>query len=292
MTKPYTTFEKLLITAEARLWADFQAASEYAQTGDIGDGREATLVKFLQEHLPGRYCVTSGEAIDSRGNQSGQIDIMVYDSSTTRPLLDDGKNVLLPAEALLATIEVKTKLTAVEIKKSILGIKKIRELKPWDSYWGISRKINEKMDSFPRIFSTIFAYDTDMSKKSWDSREMDRVRIISSENNLPVEYIDRVTVLDRGIFLPASGRAMRPNEAEGVLGVWFFNLVNFLDREVRRRKPFPWDSYQIRDKKVWNQLLPPINDAPVVNIPSNITKKKSRLKAIKASPKNVLRTRH
>ncbi|MGY4893247.1 MAG: hypothetical protein ACO1N2_00970 [Candidatus Saccharimonadota bacterium] len=25
---------------------------------------------------------------------------------------------------------------------------------------------------------------------------------------------------------------MMPREAEGVLGVWFFNLVNFLDREA------------------------------------------------------------
>jgi hypothetical protein len=190
------------------------------------------LIKFLQDHLPGRYCVTSGEIADSAGNRSGQVDVLIYDGSTTRPLLDDGKNVILPAEAVLATIEVKSSLTVAEISKTVKGTGNIRRLKPWDSAWGIPRKVNERMDSLPRIFTTLFAYGTNLGDKSWDEKEMTRVRDISQENKLPVEYIDRVVVLTRGIFLPSSGKAMMPREAEGVLGVWFFNLVNFLDREA------------------------------------------------------------
>jgi hypothetical protein len=280
MTKPMTAFERILIHAENELWLDFQKASEYKQNGDIGTSREDAVMRFLKEHLPNRYEICSGEVVDSQGNQSGQIDLMIFDSSTTCPLMTTGKDVLLPAEALLAVVEVKTTLSMAEIEKSLKGIKKIHTLKPWGDQWSVSRKNGSTADdALPRVLTSIFAYESNLGSTEWAAKEIGRVREQTLLQNSSIEYVDRVAVLNRGFLMPSAGKAVEPREQSGVLNIWFFSLVNFLDREVRRRKAFPWDDYQIRDKKIWKRVLPELYDAPEAGKLSQYRRKQNILKA-------------
>lgn len=58
---------------------------------------------------------------------------MIFDSSRDFPFLEaekDGAGVLA-AEALLASVEVKSKLTAQEIEKSCNAARELRRLKPY-----------------------------------------------------------------------------------------------------------------------------------------------------------------
>lgn len=250
------------------------------QTLDIGTARENTVSRFLQDHLPGRYIVSSGELVDTHGNHSGQTDIMIYDGSTTQPLMSDGDNVLLPAEALLATVEVKSFLDQTEVDKSIKGIGKMHNLKPWDKSWGVSHKTGDKSDELPRILCSIFAYGSNLVKEGWAENEMSRFRERAKKHESSIGFTDRIVVLNRGVLIPSLGKARELTEEYGALSVWFFSLVNFLDREVRRRKPFPWDSYQLPDKKSWRQVLPPQFDAPGISIPTQAKRKRDRRKAL------------
>jgi hypothetical protein len=45
------------------------------------------------------------------------------------------------------------------------------------------------------------------------------------------------------LILPVAGEAFRKLDEKGVLRIWFFHLVNFLAREVERRKEFSWAAY-------------------------------------------------
>lgn len=255
-------FRHTLTAAENSLWNSFEESQVYMQRGDIGDQREDALAHFLTQRLPSRYAVARGEVVDTQGTQSGQTDILIYDQSLTAPLTQ-GRNVLLPAEALLATVEVKTLLSAAELAKSFAGIKALHALRPWDAPYAVTNgsKGSVTDPKLPRILTSIFAYKSNLSATDWQAKEMKRVRDACAEAALPVPCVDRVVVLDRGLLNPAPGVALVPGE-KGVLGDWFFNLVNFLSREASRRKSFPWNDYQGPGSRAWITVGSPQYDAP------------------------------
>lgn len=78
--------------------------------GSKGTAREGVLGDFFREQLPGRYSVTEGEVVDLHGHTSPQLDLMFYDASVDFPFRTEGADILA-AEALLSSIEVKSKLT-------------------------------------------------------------------------------------------------------------------------------------------------------------------------------------
>lgn len=259
----YQKAHELMAASEQELWAAFQRADQFRQMGDRGDVRENRLARFLKDQLPSRFSVVSGEVIDAAGNQSGQTDILIFDGANTRPLVTSGDVAIVPAEAVLATVEVKTKLTRVETARVVDGMLKLRTARPWDAPWAAARRGGSNADDrVPRIFTTLFAYDSDLVASNWPSSEMTRIRECASEAGLPVEYIDRLVVLSRGIVLPAAGGVYRPTNERGVLGLWFFQLMSFLSREVSRREAFPWDQYKLHESGSWTKVAAPLYNAP------------------------------
>ena len=53
-----------------------------AHPGTKGDAAEVHWLKMLQDYLPARYCATRAFVLDSNGNLSQQIDIVIYDVNT------------------------------------------------------------------------------------------------------------------------------------------------------------------------------------------------------------------
>lgn len=252
-------FRDLLKLAEDDLWSDFKKAIELQHSGDMGSARERALAAFLGQRLPSRYRVVSGHIMDAQGRQSGQTDLVIYDASETRPLLQQqGGSALLAAEAVLATVEVKSTLTEAEVVKSIKGISELHRLRPWKQAWQADRVRGASADDGqPRLLCSIFAYQTSLSMDNWSMKESDRLRRCAKEHGCDLSQINRLAVLSRGLLLPSRDRVAQPGDDRGVLGLWFFSLVNFLAREVRRRKPFPWDSYEFR-KDPWSAIpMPP-----------------------------------
>lgn len=71
---------------------------------------EAVLRQFLKEHLPGGVGVKQGFIVDSLGNLSRQCDILIYDSHLYAPFYQTGDLAVVPVEAVIAIIEVKTSI--------------------------------------------------------------------------------------------------------------------------------------------------------------------------------------
>ena len=271
-----TPFQLALISAQNSLWSSFEESLGYMQRGDIGDHREDALAHFLEQRLPARYAVARGEVVDTRGTRSGQTDILIYDQSLTTPLIT-GRNVVLPAEALLATIEVKTTLSGDEISKSVNGIKALHDLRPWDAPYAVVNGPQGLVTDpdLPRILTSIFAYRSNLATDDWHAKEMRRVRAACRTAGLPLPCLDRVVVLNRGILNPAKGVALVPGEKE-VLGYWFFNLMNFLAREAGRRKAFPWNDYQWTRSHSWITVGPPSYNAPPARRATTSERSKAR----------------
>jgi hypothetical protein len=78
---------------------------------------ETLIGQLFMPLLPVDIGVGTGQIIESYGGAlSNQIDIVLYDRSILPPILYDGKLGIFPIEAVLYTIEVKTTLTANELK--------------------------------------------------------------------------------------------------------------------------------------------------------------------------------
>ncbi|MEN1710965.1 DUF6602 domain-containing protein [Pseudomonas aeruginosa] len=71
---------------------------------------EAVLRQFLKEHLPGGIGVEQGFIADASGNLSKQCDILIYDAHLYAPLYRAGGVVVVPVEAIIAIVEVKTSI--------------------------------------------------------------------------------------------------------------------------------------------------------------------------------------
>lgn len=269
-------FQHTLRVSEDSLWASFEDSRIYAQRGDIGDAREDGLAHFLQQRLPGRYAIASGEIVDTKGTQTGQTDIIIYDASMTAPLTR-GRHVILPAEALLAVVEVKSTLTLDELKKSVTGIKKVHALRPWDAPYGVINGIKGSVTEaqLPRVLTSIFAYESNLGESNWQVKELKRIRDTCKEMQLPVPCLDRVVVLNRGLINPAYGRVLLPGQ-KGALGHWFFHLVNFLTRETGRRRPFPWNDYHGHAGRAWIEVDSMLFDAPAARRATASERQKAR----------------
>ena len=93
-----------------------------------GENREDLVQKFLEEHLPRRFGVSSGMVISHEGAFSNQADLVVVDALNNSPLYGTSSNQLWPVEAVYSLLEVKTTLSPSEIRDSIAKGRRFKSL--------------------------------------------------------------------------------------------------------------------------------------------------------------------
>jgi len=251
------TFDQLLENAEEQLWLGFRRSEAKTHRGERGASRETALARFLESQLPARFGVTSGEGVDSGERRTGQLDVVIYDRNLTAPLLAEDPGDLLPAESLLAVIEVKSTLTKAELEKCARAAKAISRLRPYSKAFVGSRKggLSAK-DNRHRCQYSIVAFESDLSKKGWAPTEWKRLTDAAATANVSQDRIDRVLVLDRGMLVPPSATARTiADSGKGMLRDWFLHMSNFLVREAARRPDFDFQDYGRRRKNPgWEKL--------------------------------------
>ncbi|MCX6960469.1 MAG: hypothetical protein NTW91_09390 [Verrucomicrobia bacterium] len=103
--------EKFLRSAFATdqecLVASLKSSYRITHNGDRGEVNEQFFINFLRAYLPNRYTVEKAIVLDSRGQVSDSIDIVVFDRQYTPTLLDNDKHRYVPAEAVYAVFECK-----------------------------------------------------------------------------------------------------------------------------------------------------------------------------------------
>jgi hypothetical protein len=196
-------FRDVLTQAEQRLFLDYQQAANFQHSGVRGDERADTLTEFLRAHLPSVFGVGKGEARDFRDNVTGQLDVFVYGQLTAAPI-HGGNNLIVPAEALYAVIEVKSVLNQDELDICLRAAKKVRSLRPF--------------------------------KKQFIPSPIDgRV-----EKN---HYRCRLIVMNRGIIEPQARKTLLKEDSQNLFLEFYLHLMNFLMRELKRRPAIDWAAY-------------------------------------------------
>jgi hypothetical protein len=100
----------LFLSLQDRLCADLRSNAVLDHPGAKGDSTESDWVKMLTAHLPARYSAHKGFVIDSAGEQSDQIDLVIYDHQYCPLLLNRNDQRFIPAESVYAVFEVKQEL--------------------------------------------------------------------------------------------------------------------------------------------------------------------------------------
>jgi hypothetical protein len=93
-----------------------------------GENREELVKRFLADHLPLRFEVSSGMVVSHNGGFSNQADLVVVDALNNSPLYASSANKLWPVESVLALFEVKTSLGPGELRDSIAKGRRFKAL--------------------------------------------------------------------------------------------------------------------------------------------------------------------
>lgn len=96
--------------------------------GSKGDATEQRWIEFLRQYLPDRYKVDKAIVIDSTGNVSEQMDVVVYDAIYTPFIFNQDSFMYIPAESVYAVFEVKQDVKG-NINYAAQKVESVRKLK-------------------------------------------------------------------------------------------------------------------------------------------------------------------
>ncbi len=93
-----------------------------------GDASESAWCAFLAGYLPGRYKVSAGYVVDSLGNFSDQLDVVVFDRQYSPFILSFEGQAVVPAESVYAVFEAKQTLNASLLAYAQGKVESVRKL--------------------------------------------------------------------------------------------------------------------------------------------------------------------
>jgi len=243
--------------AKQRLVLEGDDAASFQHKGIRGDERAASLAKFFRDRLPDRFGVDKGEAIDYMDTRTGQLDFVIYDRARCAPVHAGNENLLLPCEALYCVIEVKTIVTQDELDTSYTAAGKVRSLKPFKKAFIAARQDGAGASGdTARCMYVLFGYTSNLSNDAdWAHKEYLRLLSAAKSSRAAPDCVERLFVLDRGIINPQrrAGKWEAANAASVFLES-YLHIVNFLGREVERRKPVDWQVYGPRTNSGWKSF--------------------------------------
>jgi hypothetical protein len=236
--------------------AEFLRTEGFQHALTKGEQREEPVREFLRQNLPDVFGVATGEVLDSLGAHSPQLDVLVFDRIRNFPV-HRGSAAILPAEALLASFEVKSMLTIAEIERSLVAAAKLRALRPFKRpLLGPDRGKTSHPDEC-RYFHSVFAYHSDLAADGWLRAEHARLLDASKRVGIAASTIDRIYVAQRGLIHPERTRGIAEDDSNGLaLMNLFAHVLNFIVRENGNRKAAPSGQYFGRLATGWESLGP------------------------------------
>lgn len=127
-TPPFSLTAAFRATTDAMLARFHAARRATGQPTALGDGAERDWKETLEQFLPRRFAVSRAFIVDNHGNESDQIDLVIHDRhfSPTFWTIDDTR--FLPAECVLAILEVKPELNRANVEYAANKAASVRRL--------------------------------------------------------------------------------------------------------------------------------------------------------------------
>lgn len=122
-----------LSTLLASLHDDIQlrlgtARKAFQHPGAKGDASEGVWIDMLDTYLPKRYQAAKAFVVDSLGNFSEQIDVVVFDRQYSPFIFKFDEQIIVPAESVYAVFEAKQTATAELVAYAQRKVASVRKL--------------------------------------------------------------------------------------------------------------------------------------------------------------------
>lgn len=104
------------------------ARQSFAHPGTKGDASEQVWLEMLQAYLPQRYQAASAHIVDSRGDFSDQIDVVVFDRQYSPFIFKYQGQTIVPAESVYAAFEAKQSINASMVDYARKKVASVRRL--------------------------------------------------------------------------------------------------------------------------------------------------------------------
>lgn len=105
-----------------------RARQSFAHAGTKGDASEHVWLELLQTYLPARYQAEKAHVVDSMGNFSDQIDVVVFDRQYSPFIFNYEQQRIIPAESVYAVFEAKQSINAEHVSYAQQKVKTVRRL--------------------------------------------------------------------------------------------------------------------------------------------------------------------
>ena len=129
MSDENSKLAKLFQNVQERMRCDLTTSSSLLHPVDNGDNSENTWINFFNQYLPKRYKASKATVIDSNGDASDQLDIVIFDHQYSYLVFQDHGITYIPAESVYAAFEVKPEINATYIKYATKKAESLRSLK-------------------------------------------------------------------------------------------------------------------------------------------------------------------
>ncbi len=96
--------------------------------GTKGDASESVWLSMLSTYLPKRYQAAKAHVVDSRGNFSDQIDVVIFDRQYSPFIFTFESQSIVPAESVYAVFEAKQSINAAEVSYAQGKVASVRKL--------------------------------------------------------------------------------------------------------------------------------------------------------------------
>lgn len=185
-----------------------------------GREREIIVNDFLSQVFPSPFRFGSGDAIDSHGRKSGQLDVVIeYPFSLSIPLVGSDATRLYLAESVAAVVEVKSDL-ASQWDEAVATAKALRP---------ISRKFGATMHmgpSFEHIPLFVVGY------QGWKKPATLAAKIAETPE------VGGILVIEEGLF--HASESFGGISAHGALALWGLILgINLAVQSLKAASPNP-----------------------------------------------------
>ncbi|MEP3040744.1 MAG: DUF6602 domain-containing protein [Hyphomicrobiales bacterium] len=96
--------------------------------GSKGDASESIWIELLETYLPKRYQVANAHIVDSKGNFSQQVDVVVFDRQYSPFIFTYQNQTIIPAESVYAVFEAKQTVNASLVAYAQAKVESVRQL--------------------------------------------------------------------------------------------------------------------------------------------------------------------
>jgi len=170
-----------------------------------GQETEKDVTNLLADFLPSNFGLGSGVIIDTLGNTTKQIDIIIYDKNKSDYTLSKNSKIFL-ADHVIAAIEIKTTYTNSSLVGALSNIESVKKLKVAPHNWiesdynANTKQLEYKSYSPSPPLGIVFFFQSHETQSSLDMDAFFK-NLKFSIDNIPLEYQpDLLFSLDHAAF--------------------------------------------------------------------------------------------